>query len=350
MFIDRLDVPAPDIDFAGPWLNARPPALRALRGKVTLVDFWDYTCINCLRTLPYLREWHRRYAPRGLVVIGVHAPEFPFGRDAANVEYAVREHQIEYPVVLDNDLGIWREFKNQYWPSRYLIDGAGRWRYQHHGEGNYVETELAIQSLLCELDPSVELPDLMRPIRDLDYPGSFCYAVTPEIHLRAPRGNIANANPEAQGVAADYRLPDAMAEDVAYLRGRWIVGEENVEYGGDPDQVGEIRVQYSAADVNLVLAPRASTKRGRSGRPVEIEIVEDGTPLGDEERGRDVALVHGRSILRVDRPRMYHLVRNPGVASADLSVRVRSAGVSFYAFTFTTCKVRPDDVRPREVA
>src|SRR5438105_2429319 len=141
---------APELE-GGQWIHGGPVSLRELRGKaVALVDFWDYTCVNCIRTLPYIVEWHRRYAQHGLVIVGVHAPEFSFAREGDNVRKAIEQFQLEYPIVLDNEYKIWRAFSNRYWPAKYLIDSNGRIRYYHFGEGGYGETEGQIQQVLTQ--------------------------------------------------------------------------------------------------------------------------------------------------------------------------------------------------------
>jgi len=142
----------------GHWWNAGPLRLADLRGRPVLIDFWDYTCLNCLRTLPYLREWHARYRPHGLTIVGVHAPEFEFARRAPNVERGIRAHGIEYPTLLDAEYATWRAYANRYWPSKYLVDGASYIRYAHFGEGAYAEMEEEIQTLIREIDPAADLP------------------------------------------------------------------------------------------------------------------------------------------------------------------------------------------------
>ncbi|HWN56639.1 MAG TPA: redoxin family protein, partial [Methylomirabilota bacterium] len=171
---------APELE-GGNWIQHGPVSLKELRDKaVVLIDFWDYTCVNCIRTLPYVVEWNRRYAKSGLVIVGVHAPEFSFAREGSHVAEAAARFGLEYPIVLDNEYAIWRAYSNRFWPAKYLIDSKGRIRYYHFGEGSYQESELAIQGLLRELSPTLSLPPPMEPMRDTDQPGAVCYRVTPE--------------------------------------------------------------------------------------------------------------------------------------------------------------------------
>jgi len=183
---------APELE-GGNWIQHGPVSLKELRDKaVVLIDFWDYTCVNCIRTLPYVVEWNRRYAKSGLVIVGVHAPEFSFAREGSHVAEAAARFGLEYPIVLDNEYAIWRAYSNRFWPAKYLIDSKGRIRYYHFGEGSYQESEVAIQGLLRELSPTVSLPPPMEPMRDTDQPGAVCYRVTPELYLGHARGQFGN--------------------------------------------------------------------------------------------------------------------------------------------------------------
>ena len=206
MQFEPRQVHAPE--FGQQWLNSPPLSIRALRGRVVLIDFWDYTCVNCIHTLPYVREWNRRYRDRGLTVIGVHAPEFFFARTAENVIQAAKEFQIEYPILLDNEYEVWKAFANRYWPAKYLIDKDGYMRYFHPGEGNYAETECMIQQLLREIDPAVSLPPVMEPVRALDKPEALtvCERPTPELYLGYKRGRIANAEGFTEDRIANYQF------------------------------------------------------------------------------------------------------------------------------------------------
>ena len=314
---------APALD-GGEWIQRGPIELRDLRGKsAALIDFWDYTCVNCIRTLPYMAEWHRRYAERGLATIGVHAPEFSFARDHANVREAIRHFGLEYPVVLDNDYTIWRAYSNRCWPAKYLIDTQGRLRYYHFGEGLYQETEAQIQTLLREIDPSLDLPPPMAPVRPADRAGAVCYRVTPELYLGYQRGQFGNPTGVAQDRAADYSDPGRHAEGAAYLGGRWTVGGESsrAEAAG-----AMLALRYTSMDVNLVMAPPP-------GSAARAEVI-----LGEGQRpGADVKIEGGRTVVAVNSPRMYALVANESVAPGALRLKALTPGLSAFAFTFISC-------------
>jgi len=316
---------APALD-GGEWIQDGPLNLKELRGKaVVLVDFWDYTCVNCIHTLPYVAGWHKRYATHGLIVAGVHAPEFSIARDRANVLAAIRDFGIEYPVVLDNGYTIWRAYSNRYWPAKYLVDAQGRLRYYHFGEGFYQETEAHIQTLLRDLNPALELPPPMDPVRDADRPGAVCYRVTPELYLGYARGQFGNPAGATRDRAADYVDPGRHAEGAPYLSGHWTVNQESSR--AESPGAG-IFLRYTAMDVNLVLAPPPAAS-------ARLEII-----LGDGQRpGADVKPENGRAFVTVDRARMYNLVANESVMPGSLQLKALDPGVTAFAFTFVSCVV-----------
>lgn len=330
MFLEREKIRAPEIE-GGRWFNSTPLSIKALRGKIVLIDFWDYTCVNCIRTLPYLKAWHERYAEKGLVLIGVHSPEFPFAREASQVERALNSFGLTYPIVMDNDYKTWRAYANRYWPAKYLIDRNGIIRYRHDGERNYVETELAIQALLMEIDPDLPLPDPMRPIRESDYPGAVCYPPTPELYLGADRGRIGNNEGLPEGKAVQYTLPDRLMEDIFYAEGSWEVMADRLTFTGP--RGGAIHLIYSAMEVNLVASAEEEAI---------VWINQDRRTMRKDEIGEDVAMDEkGRAFVRVKAPRMYQLVRNPGFEKHELRLFTQARGLSLYAFTFVSCKVSP---------
>jgi thiol-disulfide isomerase/thioredoxin len=324
----------------GPWLNTpHPIRLHSLRGRVVLVDIWEYTCINCLRTLPYLRQWHQRYATKGLTIIGVHCPEFPFGRERGQIEQAIREQEITWPVLMDNDFTTWEAYANRYWPAKYLIDGDGYIRHQSHGEGGYATFEQAIQTLLREVDADVTLPPVMQPLRAEDQPGAVCYRPTPELHAGLDRGALGNPQGYAGGMTMLYTLPPPQEQQAGaiYAEGAWQAGMQWLQFVGST--TGLLQVPYEAVDVNAVLTPHVdAVERLIHPEPVAVEIWQDGAPLTDANRGEDVT-VDGRLLL--DRPRMYHLVRNPGFEAHTLTLRIRTKGAAAFSFSFTGC-VKPN--------
>lgn len=371
MEIEKGKVHAPEIGQT--WVNSPPFSLSDLRGRVVLVDFWDYTCANCIRTLPYVVEWHRRYFDKGLTVIGVHAPEFSFARTKDFVAAAIARFGIEYPVVMDNGYMVWQAFANKCWPAKYLIDKDGYIRFFHFGEGDYEATEQAIQTLLREINAALELGPPMAPLRDTDRPGAACYRTTPELYLGYQRGRIGNeggfqhrpaekttpsthvALSQADGVwtevaskaecAGHYVLPEKLQADIFYLSGPWVCGPESIRAAtngaGEP---ASLLVFYTAKEVNLVMAPdgdAADTAAGASPpqpAPRTIEVLQDGLPLEREDAGEDVRYAaSGASVIEIATPRMYNLVRNARIGQHLLQLVAHEPGLECFAFTFVTC-------------
>ena len=312
----------PGFDGAGGWLNSQPLTPDGLRGSVVLVDFWTYTCINWLRTLGYVRAWADRYRDHGLVVVGVHTPEFPFERDEDNVREAVAAMDVAYPVALDPEYAVWQAFSNHYWPAVYLADAEGRIRYHHFGEEAYAETERAIQRLLRDAgregigeDVVSIVPGGVEAQADWDNLGS------PETYLGYQQGGNLVA-PDAQiGAPATFAVPDALPLNGWALGGAWTI-EERAAVSNGPD--ARIALRFHARDVNLVL-------RSREGAPVSFRVLVDGEAPGPAH-GLDVDAA-GRGTLV--EPRLYQLVRQPG-AITDRTVQIAFAatGVEAYVFTF----------------
>jgi len=294
------------LDRESVWLNSAPLTADGLRGRVVLVDFWTYSCVNWLRTLPYVRAWHERYADDGLVVVGAHAPEFGFEHDLDNVRRAARDLGVGHPVVIDNDFAVWRSFDNNYWPAVYLLDRDGRTRFRHFGEGAYEETERAIQQLLgVDRDREAVVADGLAEAADWDT-------------LRSPETYVGRARGERRSDHdAEHLAPDHWA-----LRGEWSVGREAAVLEA-PD--GSVAYRFKARDLNLVLTPPAS------GAPVRFSVGLDGRPPG-EAHGLDVAASGDGT---VSEPRMYQLVRQPGAIRERLfQITFRDPGVRAYVFTF----------------
>jgi thiol-disulfide isomerase/thioredoxin len=328
---ETTQIQAPDL-VGGYWLNGEPLSIESLRGKAVLIDFWDYTCVNCVRTLPYVIEWGRRYQQYGLAVIGVHAPEFSFAKELAGVQEAIKAFGIEYSVVMDNGFSIWRAYANRYWPAKYLVDKDGYIRYYHFGEGAYEETELAIQGLLREISPDVLLPAPMSPMRDMDAPGAACYRVTPELYLGYQRGRIGNPRGYIAGETATYEDQGPHAEGFFYLTGEWKADEEYVmkPWSGSSSH-SSVSIRYTGKEVNLVVNPLL-------GRTCRAYLAQDGAPLPREAAGEDARFEDGgRAYIDVGSPRMYRLVDNPEIGSHDLTLSTETPGLALYAFTFVSC-------------
>jgi thiol-disulfide isomerase/thioredoxin len=294
------------LDRAPAWLNSEPLTADGLRGRVVLVDIWTYSCVNWLRTLPYVRAWNESYRDHGLVVVGVHAPEFGFEHDLDNVRRAAGELGVDYPVVIDNDFAIWRSFDNHYWPAVYLVDRDGRVGFHHFGEGAYEETERAIQELLRVDEDTVRVDaGGLAEAADWDTLGS------PETYLGHARGE-GRSDPSSGGLELNQWG----------LIGNWSVGAEAavLEAAG-----GSIAFRFEARDLNLVLAPPAS------GGPVRFTVKLDGRPPGDAH-GLDVDESGEGAVAE---PRMYQLVRQRGVdAERTFEITFHDPGVRAYVFTF----------------
>ena len=302
------------------------PLTRAsLEGRVVLVDFWDYTCVNCIRTLPHIREWHSKYKDKGLVIIGVHTPEFLFAREKENVARAAHSFGMEYPIALDNDYLIWNAFGNRYWPAKYFFDHRLRMRYSHFGEGAYAESERGLQALLAERDPDAVLPQITNVNAAVDE-GAFCMPVTPELYLGWARGILGNNRANDKSKPATYLLPVKLAPDIAYLDGEFIVDKWSSS-ATKPN--ARLLLDYEALEANIVLHP---PKDG----PGKLELRQDGEPL-KVELAPEAVSEDGRTILYVDVPRMYNLVRNPLVQRHAFELVWITAGIEAFAFTFTGC-------------
>ena len=291
---------APEVDQIDRWLNSEPLTMDALRGKVVLIDFWTYSCINCLRTLPHVRAWDEAYRDDGLVIVGVHTPEFAFERDADNVRRAVRDLDVAYPVALDNAYGTWTAWQNRYWPAKYFVDRAGRLRYAHFGEGGYEESERVLRQLLAE-DSDTEL--VSADIADETPSGEQ----TPETYLGYQRLDRFVGSELAPDREAEYTIPDYVPLHGVAYGGRWTVEGERIVAGED----ARLRLPFHARDVFLVL--------GTSGEPGSVEVSLDG-----ERVGTVPVTVHD----------LYTLARIPGEKRDHVLDLRFSPGTEAYAFTF----------------
>jgi cytochrome c biogenesis protein CcdA/thiol-disulfide isomerase/thioredoxin len=308
--------PAPEFTGNREWFNTpsgRPLTLRGLRGRVVLVDFWTYTCINCIRTLPYLKAWDERYRDRGLTIVGVHTPEFPFERDAGNVRDAIEQNGLGYPVAQDNLYATWNAYANQYWPAKYLIDAHGDVRYSHFGEGAYDDTEHAIRELIEEADSAPGAGTVrVRAER------ASSLVTTPESYLGAERA-ARFVNGQIEPGERTYPLPrSGLVPDSLAYQGRWRIGGESAT----AVRGARLHLSFGARRVFLVLG-------SRDGAPREVGVALDGKPLSDRLAGEDVR--SGRAV--IGRQRLYRLValRRPGRHLLTLDL---APGVSGYAFTF----------------
>ena len=314
----------PSLAGATQWLNSPPLTPVALRGKVVLVDFWTYTCINWLRTLPYLRAWAERYQQHGLVVLGVHTPEFDVEHDLDNVRRAVKDLRVHYPVAVDNDYTIWSAFDNHYWPALYLVDAQGKIRHHRFGEGGYEESEMILQQLLAEAGSGGIGQDLVA----VDPTG--VEAAADWDSLRSPENYLGYQRTEnftsADGAVLDtphvYALPTRLRLNHWAVAGDWTVQPQAIVLN---QADGRIVYRFHARDLHLVMGPTAP------GTPVRFRVLLDGQPPGDAH-GTDV---DDQGNGTVNEPRLYQLIRQPGpVTERTFQITFLDPGAQAYAFTF----------------
>jgi thiol-disulfide isomerase/thioredoxin len=334
---------------AGQWLNsAQPVRMADLRGYVVLVAIWDYTCLNCLRVLPYLTAWHQYWRDLGAVFVGVHTPEFEFARDSRQVEAALQRSGITFPVVLDNEARTWDAFANRYWPTIYLIDHDGYIVYQHSGEGRYHETERALADVvrralphIKQRDAPVQLPRPVGALRSEDQPGAVCFRTTPELHAGCHRGAL--GNPQGylpRSVPALYSLPPPheRQDGYFYVEGMWRAGQDSLALAGAR---GTVVLPYRAATVNAVLATSADPVDLILDLkpPVDLRVTQDGRTLDPLTAGADINFDEKQSYVRIDAPRMYELARNPDARPHELRLEADAQGLAVFSFSFSSCVV-----------
>jgi thiol-disulfide isomerase/thioredoxin len=313
----------PELDGAVTWLNSPPLRRESLRGKVVLVNFWTYSCINSLRELPYIKSWAAKYKDAGLVVIGVHAPEFGFEKERPNVEIAVRELDIHFPVPIDSNHRIWRAFGNEYWPADYFIDGKGRIRYHHFGEGEYGKSERVIRELLRENGANGLDANTVHTSADgVEAPPSDDVR-SPETYIGYARAeSFASPGGFAQDSTKIYSLPARHTLNKWGLGGVWNVGAESAVLQESP---GKIVFRFHSRDLHLVLAP------SKSGTPVRFKVRLDGAAPGDDH-GVD-SNTDGAGEIR--QPRMYQLIRQKGpIQDRTFEIEFLDPGVRAFSFTF----------------
>ncbi|HEX2304819.1 MAG TPA: thioredoxin family protein [Nitrososphaeraceae archaeon] len=324
---------APEFEKVSGYINSKPLNLSDLKGKVVLVDFWTYSCINCIRTIPYLVDWNEKYADKGLVIVGVHTPEFEFEKNIDNVKEAVKKFGIKYPVIQDNDKGTWNAYQNQYWPRKYIVDSEGYLRYDHIGEGGYVETEKVIQNLLqerivqmgLENNPSsinnstvTEKITIPENVQSVDY----SKINSPELYFGYQFARASLGNPE--GFKPDQTVNYSLANtgsnikpNVLYLDGTWKNNADNMELQSN---TGRIALVYSAKSVNMV-----------AGGNGEVLVLEDGSTLQGKYRGADLS-EEGR--FAIGGQRLYNLSMHDNYGLHSIVIDVKGKGFQAYTFTF----------------
>ena len=321
------------------WINSEPLTMEELRGKVVLIDFWTYTCVNCIRTFPYLREWNEKYKDKGLAIIGVHTPEFDFEKVTENVIASTNDHNLTWPMAQDNDFGTWLAYSNRFWPAKYLIDAEGIVRYTHFGEGAYLDTEEQIRKLLEEVGVSlddVEIGDASEPTADYRaYSSDRSIGLTRELYGGYQR------NASSQGIyvaheryydgpsqTLNYADPGNHQNGFMYLQGPWTNGLEKLKHARETqDNSDYIGLKFFATSVNAVIDPEG-------GPPFDVQATIDGRPLTAEEAGADLILEDGRSFFIVDEARLFEVVALPEFGGHELKLSANSPDFAFFAFTF----------------
>ena len=310
--------PPPGLSDAKGWINSTPLTPSDLQGKVVVYDFWTYSCVNCVRSLPYLRSWYDRYRQYGLVVIGIHSPEFDFEKDHGNVANAVKHLNVDYPVALDDDMAIWNQFGTMYWPEKWVADRQGRLRYQDIGEGNYATTEDVLRRLLG-VPASAPRARIVNGT-NLGQPPQQSQAVTQETYLGTDHGTAG-----VQPGLVSYPEPQGLRLGDARVVGSWLGSGQQVQAAAPG---AAVVLEYRAREVNLVMASAAS-------QPVDVTVELDGKPLPASDRTSQTMVDgQGQTFVQVSGSDLYRLVLGPSIEQHTLRLTARSAGVQAFAFTF----------------
>jgi cytochrome c biogenesis protein CcdA/thiol-disulfide isomerase/thioredoxin len=313
--VAQIQTPAPEIAGITQWLNSDPLTIAQLKGKVVLVDFWTYTCINCIRTLPYIESWYEKYKDQGLVVIGVHSPEFPFEGKPDNVKVAIKKFGISYPVAMDNDYGTWNAYHNKYWPAHYLIDRNGMIVDTHFGEGGYSETENKIRALLGITQKVEATQDTRMTSADQ----------TPETYLGYTRSqNFADKGAAVNDQSQRYHFPESLQKNQWALSGTWTISGDRIT----ADQANaSLRLNFKAGKVYLVLG-------SKTGKPVKAKILLNGATVGTVAGKDGVGKDGADGAITVDQHRLYELINQPAPKDGLLDITATMPGLEAYAFTF----------------
>lgn len=313
---------APKLVGIANYLNTTPEELsKEMEGKVVLYDIWTYSCINCVRTLPYITAWDDKYSEQGLFIVGIHSPEFEFEKDPENVKIAIEKHGISYPVVLDNDMETWKAFENRYWPRKYITDHEGYIRYDHIGEGSYQETEKVIQKLLEErsIALGIQMPSASSLV-DID---EFEHSLfrTPELYFgykfAQNRNQLGSEEGFQPGRTISYSEPENVDLHKFYPIGDWKNYEDSMEL---ISKTGTIKLLYNAKEVNIVTENSA-----------ELEILLDGKPLSSEYSGKDVV---DNNLVHVTEPGLYNIINSNVSSTHFIEIKVKGEGFQIFTFTF----------------
>lgn len=323
---------APEI-YGDHWFNSEPIILSANRGNIFLINFWDATDQNSLRSLPYMKEWFRRYSDYGLILIGVHTPKFPFAKEPAFVQRSISRNEIKYPIILDNDFLVGNLFRTRLLPSCYLIDKSGFIRYIQEGEGSYHSLESAIQYLLADAGYRGEFPEILKPIREEDKQGVHCYKSSPEIFVGYQRGNIGNTEGYFPQSINYYHDPHYYLEGRVYLHGNWLVNKYFVKAENEIPGEAYMIAQYQAKEVNVVIKPEGENN-------FKVFVQQNGNYLSKQNAGQDVFIDEaGRSFLIIDNPKLYNVVNNAEFGEHILKLIPDSNSFAFYSMSFVSSPI-----------
>ena len=319
---------APNLVGIATYLNTTPEELsEVMKGKVVLYDIWTYSCINCIRTLPYITAWDDKYSEQGLLIVGVHSPEFEFEKDPENVKLAIEKHGINYPVVLDNDMDTWKAFENRYWPRKYIADHEGFLRYDHIGEGKYKETEKVIQKLLKERSDALGMQmaaaaasSSLVDIKEFQH----SFSKTPELYFgydfAKGRNQLGSNEGFRPGSTVSYLEPDKIEPHKFYPIGDWKNYGESMEL---VSETGVIKLLYNAKEVNIVTENSA-----------DLEILLDGEPLSAEYAGANISRDGSSSTLHVDDAGLYNIINSDAASSHLIEIKIKGKGFQIFTFTF----------------
>ncbi len=299
---------APELVQGGAWFNSRPLKLSELKGKVVLVDFWTYSCINCIRTLPYLKTWWEKYEDKGLIIIGIHTPEFEFEKDSKNVQMAIDDFGLKYPVMQDNAYGTWRAYENRYWPAKYLIDKDGAVRYVHFGEGEYDETESMIQKLLQEAGT-------IEAEQKIENPTYSVFSQTPELYLGYGRMQYFDSPEQVSTKSTNYSRPTSLKNNYFAYQGNWVISSEFAA----PSKGAKLYVNFEAREVFLVARPKNGTSS------IRIKINGKVGEFGEDNNNGTVL---------IDSDRLYKLIKLTTPGRHELEIEFDDDNVEVFAFTF----------------
>jgi thiol-disulfide isomerase/thioredoxin len=329
------ELPPPGEQVSGTtWINSPPLTMAALHGQVVLIDFWEYTCINCIRTFDDNKKWYERYHKYGFTIIGVHDPEFDIAYPVDNVERAVKRFALPYPIFVDDWFKIWTSYHNSTWPNRFLVDANGVVRFNREGEGGDADFERAIQSLLQQAHPGLKFPSDFTIAREASAFDISCGIPTEEMYIGDwyNRGALANSQGYHKGKTLDYEVPAQVADGHAAVSGRWETDKNGMIYRGK-DKSGEpssdrLEMRYHARELFAVI-------NVSHGKPSRLYIQQDGKSLTEKNKGADVQIdSQGRSYLEVREPRMYYLVSNPAFGEHSVSLFPTQSGLTINSFTF----------------